>query len=117
MNAKYETDAKQKGDEVAQGNNNGGTKIKPSQMLGRRHPNPRGMGRMRIASAAQTLTEKPKMKEIQEKGRANREINMGRQAEWASESQTDRQRAPRRASATKSRAVARAINRIARLFP
>ena len=66
---------------------------------------------MRIASAAQTLTEKPKMKEIQEKGRANREINMGRQAEWASESQTDRQRAPRRASATKSRAVARAINR------
>ena len=69
---------------------------------------------MRIASAAQTLTEKPKMKEIQEKGRANREINMGRQAEWASESQTDRQRAPRRASATKSRAVARAINRIAR---
>jgi len=72
------------------------------------------MGRMRIASAAQTLTEKPKMKEIQEKGRANREINMGRQAEWASESQMDRQRAPRRASATKSRAVARAINRIAR---
>jgi hypothetical protein len=69
---------------------------------------------MRIASAAQTLTEKPKRQEIQEKGRANREINMGRQAKWASEIQTDRQRAPRRASATKSRAVARAINRIAR---